>query len=68
MIDIQSIKAEMARKNISQMQLSKKLGLSFQTLNLKMRGKRPFKADEISNIARILSVDLNIFFNNNVNK
>jgi len=67
MIDIQSIKAEMARNNLTQMQLSKKLGLSFQTLNLKMRGIRPFKANEISSIAKILGVDLNIFFKKDVN-
>ena len=67
MVNLQNIKAEMTRRNLNQIKLSKELGVSFRTINLKLSGKRKFTADELYSISKILKVDISIFFESNVN-
>lgn len=67
MIYVNNIRAEMARNKVSQKDIASKLGISLRSLNLKLTGKREFKASELQSIAVLLRVDINIFFNHSVN-
>lgn len=64
-------KAAVARNEISNRELSIKLGISEQTLYNKLNGVAEFKNSEIKNLASILSLsmaDVNlIFFDSTVN-
>lgn len=62
-VKIENINAEMARQNFSIAKMAKELSLSYQGFYHKIKGNRKFTADEIINLARILKVDVNIFFN-----
>lgn len=68
MIYVNNIRAEMARNKVSQKDIANKLGISLRSLNLKLTGKREFKASELQSIAVLLRVDINIFFNHYVNQ
>ena len=51
-------------------ELAEKLGISRQSVSLKLNGRRPFNSNEISKIAHILQLTpeevMQIFFDNNV--
>lgn len=68
LVNNQNIKAELARKNLTQLELANLLGVSGRTVSLKINGVRQFTAEELYKVSKILDVDINIFFNNVVNK
>lgn len=67
MVDVNSIRAEMARKNITQIQLAKVLGVSARTFSLKLNGVREFTASELYKISKHLNREVSIFFADRVN-
>jgi lambda repressor-like predicted transcriptional regulator len=58
MIDRQEIKACMARKGLNLDSLSKEMGISMQSLHLKITKKRLFNENEISTLLKILGRDI----------
>jgi len=60
----------MDNREISRTELAKHLGIAYNTLLLKINGKRPFTILEASKISDLLELTneqkLNIFFNENV--
>jgi transcriptional regulator with XRE-family HTH domain len=54
-----NVRAEMARRNISQVALAAELGMSSQSmLSARLSGKPPFNVDELTRVAQILNVDV----------
>lgn len=56
MTNSQKLKAEVIRNGLTQKELANKLGISFQSLNMKINNKRQFKASEISELSKILNI------------
>ena len=54
---LSNIKAGRARKNMTQEDMAKKLGVSTVTYNHKESGKRSFSIDELIIIATVLDTD-----------
>lgn len=63
MLNLDNIRAEMAKNKISGLDLAKKLNISHTSIYQKLNGKRKFTADEIGIIAKILKTDINFFYN-----
>lgn len=61
-LKVNKIKGLMAEKEISQEQLAEVLNISLTSVNLKLQGKRQFKANEISIIARYFNVEVDFLF------
>lgn len=57
------IKIKMFELQLTQAKLAKKLGISTNSLNLKLNGKREFTYSELKKLTDILNVDANYFFN-----
>ena len=55
-----NIKAELARQNLSVVDLSHMTGIRYQTLIEKLNGKYPVTLDEALNIKAALGVDLSM--------
>ena len=55
-----NVKAELARQNLSVVDLSNKTGIRYQTLVEKLNGKYPMTLDEAKNIKAALGVDLSM--------
>ena len=55
-----NVKAELARQNLSVVDLSNKTGIRYQTLVEKLNGKYPLTLDEAKKIKAALGVDLSI--------
>ena len=55
-----NVKAELARQNLSVVDLSYKTGIRYQTLVEKLNGKYPLTLDEAKNIKAVLGVDLSM--------
>lgn len=56
-----NVKAELARKNMTIVDLSNKTGIRYQTLADKIRGSKPtFTVDEAMKIKQALGVDMSI--------
>ena len=53
-----NVKAEMARKNMTAIELSKKTGIRYQSLANKINGKAPVSLDEAKTIKTALDVDI----------
>jgi hypothetical protein len=53
-----NVKAEMARKNLTAVELSNKTGIRYQTLIDKINGKYPLTLDEAKTIKSALEVDI----------
>jgi DNA-binding XRE family transcriptional regulator len=53
-----NLRAGMARKNVTQVQLADFLGIRTATLSEKMSGKYPFTFDECLKIKEFLNVDM----------
>ena len=53
-----NVKAEMARKNMTAIELSKKTGIRYQSLANKINGKAPVTLDEAKTIKTALEVDI----------
>lgn len=66
MIDLNAVRAEMARKNITIKELAKKMKLSTNSLSRKLNSKTEFKVSEVSKIAKLLNVEVTIFFTSDV--
>lgn len=62
MVNLSNIRAEMAKKRISGINLAKELKLSQRSIYLKLNGQREFTANEIGIIAKILDVELEKLF------
>lgn len=61
------LKVLMEKKQIKRSYLAKKMGISYNTLTIKLNGQREFSAIEIAKIKGLLDLDdelsANIFFN-----
>lgn len=57
------IKAELARKGMTQRVLAKHLGISQNSLSKKINGTTQFKLEEAQKIVIILGINPSIFFN-----
>lgn len=55
-----NLKAEMARKNLTIVDLSEKTGIRYNTLAAKLKGKYPLTLPEAIAIKKTLEVDLSI--------
>lgn len=61
MIDLGEIKACMARHDHKQKDIAAILGLSDNSVNQKIQGKREFTVQELSILAKTYDVDINLF-------
>lgn len=61
MIDLGEIKACMARNGHIQKDIANILGLSNNSVNQKMKGKREFTVQELATLAKTYDVDINLF-------
>ena len=55
-----NVKAELARQNLSVVDLSSKTGIRYQTLVEKLNGKYPLTLDEAKKIKAALGVDISM--------
>lgn len=55
-----NVKAELARRNLSVVDLSNMTGIRYQTLALKLNGRYPLTLDEAKAIKKALNVDIAI--------
>ena len=55
MVNVAELRAELARKQLTQKELAKRIGISEQTLSRRMKTK-VFGSDEIEKIIRVLDV------------
>lgn len=53
-----NVKAEMARRDLTQVALAEKLGMSQSMLSYRLRGQVPFDVDELELVAGVLGVPL----------
>lgn len=53
-----NVKAELARKNLSVVDLAKRTGINYQTLANKINGKYPLTLDEAKAIKSAIGVEL----------
>lgn len=51
-----NVRAEMARRGVSQTELAKQLGISQAAVSARLRGHTPFDVNELARIAVVLSV------------
>lgn len=58
----ENIRAEMARRGVSQSRLADALGISQQAVSQKLTGRRPITTEEIAAIAAVLDVTPGILF------
>lgn len=63
MLKLENIKAEMARRNVTGLELAKTLKISPTTFYLKINGKRQFTANEVGVISEKLKTPINFFYN-----
>ena len=65
MFDYQKLLGKMREKSLSQFQLSKIIGMSESTLNIKLNGKSYFRQEEILKICDALGIqddEVNTYF------
>lgn len=62
-MNLLGIKIKMFELQLTQAKLAEKLGISTNSLNLKLNGKREFTYSELKKLTDILNVDANYFFN-----
>lgn len=55
------VRAEMARKKVSQQEVARQLGVAQQTISRRITGDIPFDVAELAKIAQILGVPLSHF-------
>ena len=70
MVNVKKIKGLMTENGISQQKLSFMIGISTQSLNAKLQGKREFTVSEAQKICEVLDIrDVeSYFFTQNVEK
>lgn len=63
MVNVQELKAAMARKGLTQAQTAEKIGISSKTFSLRLKSK-VFGSDEIEKLINILDIadPMSIFF------
>jgi transcriptional regulator with XRE-family HTH domain len=61
-LKLNKIKGLMAENDITQEKLADIIGLSRASIQLKLQGKRQFKADEIGKIARYFDVEVDFLY------
>jgi transcriptional regulator with XRE-family HTH domain len=70
MVDKNALKSAMIAKGYTSDALAEKIGISKQSMSYKLNNKRPFRSNEISQIAHILELSpeqlMQIFFAKNV--
>ena len=54
----ENVRAEMARRGVTQMALARKIGLSQPAVSARLKGKTPFDINELCLIASVLNVPL----------
>lgn len=57
-----NVRAELARKDMTQSQAALKLGISKQAMSSKLNNKTAFTLLELGHLAQILDVDIRDFF------
>lgn len=57
-----NVRAELARKDMTQSQAALKLGISKQAMSSKLNNKTAFTLLELGQLAQILNVDIRDFF------
>lgn len=62
MVKLENVRAEMAKKRVTGMNLAKILGISQNAFYQKINGKRKFTADELGIIAETLEAEINFFY------
>ena len=64
-MQIQKLKAKITENNLTQQKLAELMGLSLQTINLKVNGKIPINVYEAEKLTCVLKIDnpIEIFFN-----
>ena len=55
------VRAELGRQNKTQRQVAEQLGMTQQSLNLRLMGVRSFRAEEIAKLADVLGVPASQF-------
>lgn len=63
MFNIEKVKEELKLRNISQLELSKVIGIPYSTLNDKINGKTKFTVDEAHKLATFLNKKIDDFYN-----
>lgn len=63
---ITEIKVGLTKKEMSQKDLAKMIGISQKSLSSKLKGKTPFKLIEAQKIVDILEINPSIFFTHSV--
>lgn len=56
------VRAELARRKVSQREAGEMLGMSKQAFSKRMTGSRPFRAEELANLADALGIPVSRFF------
>lgn len=54
----ENVRAEMARRRVTQMALARQIGLSQSAVSARLKGKTPFDINELCLIASVLDVPL----------
>lgn len=57
MINSKLLKAAIVEKGMTQLDVSKKIGISYQSLNDKINNKTDFKVDEVSRLCSVLGIE-----------
>ena len=57
----ESVRAEMARRQVTPQELAPLVGMSKSTFRRRYRGDQPWRADELMRIARVLNVSATRF-------
>lgn len=63
MINLNNIKAELVRQDITLEEISIVINKTYSTTTKKIRGTTPLTAEELGLIAKHLNVDINLFYN-----
>lgn len=58
----EEVRAQMARKNVTQVRLAQVLDLPQSSVSLRVRGKRPFALPELERLADLFEVHLAVLF------
>ena len=53
-----NIRAEVARRRLSQVKLAEQVGIRQQALSRRLNGTTPFRIDELARIAEVLDIPL----------
>ncbi len=59
---VDGVRAELARQKVSQREAAQKLGMSKQAFSMRMTGERPFRAEELAQLAESLGISVSRFF------